>query len=74
MITKFFTVSCIAGILLLLSLLLSFWHYFFVLGAPAFIFVITLLFGIGLVSVAEWKPDTSEAGSPVSVFTKGEIV
>ena len=28
--------------------LLSFWHYFFVLGAPAVIFVTPLLFGIGL--------------------------
>ena len=28
--------------------LLSFWHYFFVLGAPAVIFVTPLVFGIGL--------------------------
>ena len=28
--------------------LLSFWHYFFVLGAPAVIFVVPLLFGVGL--------------------------
>ena len=28
--------------------LLSFWHYFFVLGAPAVIFVTPLLFGVGL--------------------------
>jgi len=28
--------------------LLSFWHYFFVLGAPAVIFVMPLVFGVGL--------------------------
>jgi hypothetical protein len=48
----------------LATTLLSVWHYFFVLGAPAVIFATPLLFGVGLLRARTTSRDSMLKGDP----------